>query len=135
MSMEPISGAVEKKALDSAFAFIRKLWTWHTDIVKENKRLHARLDPKAEFEQKKGELISRQEDDNLYKRKDGTGPYYCPLCLEHDGKFISVLNHFEGSYYCAIHRQVFETECRRLRRTEQRSHPIKLRRSRFRWSR
>jgi hypothetical protein len=132
MPMEPISGAVEKKALDSAFAFVRKLWTWHTDIVKENKSLHARLDEKAEFERKKSELGSRQEDDNLYKRKDGTGPYYCPLCLEHDGKFISVLNQFEDSYYCAIHKQVFETEARRLRRKQTQPQPFAIKR-RFRW--
>lgn len=92
---------------------LRKLWTWHTDVVKENKTLKERLDVRAEFERRKAELVSRQEDDNLYR--DANGRYHCPICLNADSKFVPVLNHFEGSYYCVIHQQVFETEERRLR--------------------
>jgi len=97
---------------------VRKLWSWHTDVVKENKALKERLDTRAEFDRKKAELYGRQEDDNLYRDKDGK--YYCPLCLHSDSKFVPVLNYGEGSYYCALHKQVFETEERRLRKTEER---------------
>ena len=116
--MSPIPGVVEKKALDSAFAVLRKLWSWHTDPIKENKELKARLNVKEAFERKKAELVSRQEDDNLYK--DAAGRYYCPLCIEYDSKFVSVVNQFEGSYYCVLHKQVFETEERRLRNRNRR---------------
>jgi hypothetical protein len=112
--MDPISATVEKKALDSVIDAVRKLWSWHTDVVKENKALKERLDTKAEFERKKAALKSRQEDDNLYR--DANGTLYCPLCLNADSKFIPVVHHFEGSYYCSLHKQVFETEERRTRK-------------------
>ena len=111
--MDPITTTVEKKALDSAFDLVRKIWSWHTDVVKENKALKERLDVKAEFERRKSGMVSRQEDDNLYK--DADGKYYCPTCIESDSKFVSVVNHFEGSYYCTLHKQVFSTEERRIR--------------------
>ncbi len=118
--MDHICATVEKKGLDWAIEVVRKLWSWHTDVVKENKALKEenktlweRLDAKAEFERKKAELVSRQEDDNLYKDKNGR--YYCHLCLDADSKFVAVLNHDEGSYFCALHNQVFETAERRLR--------------------
>jgi hypothetical protein len=114
------TGTVEKTALDSFVAVVRKLWSWHTDVVKENKSrkeeiavLKERLDVKAEFERRKAELTSKQEDDNLYC--DANGTYYCPYCLNADSKFVPVVNHFEGSYFCSLHKQVFETEARRVR--------------------
>jgi hypothetical protein len=130
--MDPISGAVEKTAIDSAIGLARKLWSWHTDVVKENKALKEEntalkqgADVKAEFERKKAALTGRQEDDNLYR--DADGKYYCPLCLHSDSKFVPVTNYGEGSYYCSLHKQVFETEERRLRRQETRHQPIRYR--------
>jgi hypothetical protein len=66
------------------------------------------LDEKAAFERKKAVLVSRQEDDNLYR--DANGRYFCPCCLDSDSKFVPVLNYGEGSFYCALHKQVFEAE-------------------------
>jgi hypothetical protein len=57
MGIDPITTTVEKKALDSAFDLVRKLWSWHTDVVKENKALKERLDTRAEFDRKKAEAV------------------------------------------------------------------------------
>ena len=118
--MDPISSAVEKEAVGWLFSSVRKLWSWHTDVVAENKALKAKvetvtsqLDKKLDFERKKAGLIHRQEDDNIYRAPDGT--LYCPLCLHQNELFIPLTNHFEGSYCCKIHNVVFETEARRLR--------------------
>jgi hypothetical protein len=121
--LEPSSGT-----LTTGWKVISKLWGWYTEPKAKLKELESRLDEKQEFDRKLSELETRQEDDNLYRRKDGTGPFYCSLCIEHDHKFIAVFNHFADSYYCHIHNRVFELEARRMRaRQQQSSLPIERR--------
>ena len=120
--MDPIGGAVEKEAVGWLFSNFRKLWSWHTDVVKENKRLKNQLDEKLEFQRQVAEMTTRQEDDNLYRSKDGR--YFCPICIHKNKEIVPVVNHFEGSYFCVIHKHVFETEARRLGRAE---NPVALR--------
>jgi hypothetical protein len=126
--MDPISGVVGKEAgkevAASAWNWLRRLFTRFGDLKKENEGLKAQLDKKAEFERRKAELICYPEDDCLYQNKDGTGPYYCPLCLGADGKFIPVTHGTPGTYYCKLHDHYFETK--QYRERPRRIGPVKL---------
>ena len=132
---DPISGAVEKKAVDSVFNFLPKLWnkfrrtdridaqaTQIEQLHKELKVLTDKLDLKAEFERKKAALVRRQEDDNMYV--DEYGSHHCPACLDADSKFVGLSNYGDGSYFCVVHKQVFQTEERRHRKEQAR--PIRF---------
>ncbi len=134
--MDPITGVLGKKATDTVWDFVRKLFTRYGD-VKANEALSkevevlnaqvevlkAELDEKAEFKRELAGLECRPEDDNIYWSKDGSGAAFCPLCIRGPEKLFTPLTHgtSEGSYYCGLHKQDFETRDLRDRRRDNRS--------------
>jgi hypothetical protein len=119
-----ITGVVEGKAADGLFRAIVNRITPNAELRKELEsakreiaHLRQELDVKREFERRKSELECLVDDDCMYRAKDGTGPYYCPLCLDADGKFVPVPGD-EGHHYCSLHQRYFTTEARRERRRQ-----------------
>ncbi len=98
--------------------------------------MNSQLDAKKIFERRKAELECLPDDDCLYRRKDRTGPYYCPTCLDADEKFVPLpRGSSEGNYYCGLHKQTFQTQELRTRRrnTIQQLHVSGRRRHRWMW--
>jgi hypothetical protein len=147
--MEPVTGMVGKKVVDGVWNSIwkrlrkptheamREVEASRSEIRELKQQLQAahakiielggQVDAKAAFERRKAELECLPDDDCLYRRKDGTGPYYCPTCLETNEKFVPLPHasrNNEGSFYCGLHQQTFETrELRDSRRFRtQRTH-------------
>jgi TolA-binding protein len=130
--MDPVTGIVEKKVAEGAFNWVRKRLSPNAELQKELEavkdrleaakrriqELQAQFDVKKDFERRKAELQCLSDDDSMYRQKDGTGPYYCPLCLNADNKFIPLTHGTsDGSHYCSLHKQYFETlELRNRRR-------------------
>lgn len=123
--MEPVTGIVGKEAASGLFGMAKKWLTPNRQLRRELDlararvaTLEAQLDAKREFERRKAELECLADDDCLYRRKDGTGPYYCPLCLDADQKFVPVTHGtHEGGYFCRLHEHGFSTrELREKRR-------------------
>ena len=112
------TGWFEKKAADSVWGFVGKWLNRNRDLKKQVATLTQELADERSgqraFEQLLTELECRPEDDNLYWKKDGQGGPYCPLCLHNDTKLIPLTHGIqEGSFYCGLHEQTFETaECR-----------------------
>src|SRR5580704_11136448 len=106
--MDPVTGIVEKKAAEGAFNWLKNRMSPNAELEKKLEaakerivELEARLDAKKDFEQRKAELECLSDDDSIYRQKDGSGPYYCPLCLNADNKFIPLTHGSnEGSYFC-----------------------------------
>ena len=125
--MDPISGMAEKKVVESAWDFVRGLWNRHRDLKKQVAALEAQLaderSGKLELDRLLNELVCRPEDDNMYWKKDGSGPY-CPLCLHDKSKLIPLTHGTgEGAYYCRLHDHFFETQERRERVRNHTSRP------------
>jgi hypothetical protein len=124
--MDPVTGIVEKKAAEGAFNWLKNRMSPNAELEKKLEaakerivELEARLDAKKDFEQRKAELECLSDDDSIYRQKDGSGPYYCPLCLNADNKFIPLTHGSnEGSYFCSLHKQYFETLALRNRRKQ-----------------
>jgi hypothetical protein len=117
--MDPISGIVEEKAVESAWALVRGWWNRNRDLKMRVEALEAQLaaerSPKLELDRLLCELVCHSDDDNMYWKKDGSGPY-CPLCLCDKSKLIPLTHGTgEGSYYCRLHEHYFETQERRER--------------------
>lgn len=119
--MDPISGMVEKKVAESAWGFIRAWFTRNRDLKMQVEALQAQLSEarsgELAFEYLMSGLVCFPEDDSIYQNKDGSGAYYCPLCL-HGNKELMPLTHglSRGSYYCRLHDHFFETHELRERR-------------------
>jgi hypothetical protein len=128
--MIPVTGIVEKKATDSLWEFVHKLFIRRADLKRENLLLKLQLDEKLAFERKLTELDCHPEDDSIYWKKDGSGAGFCPLCISGPEKLFTPLTHgaSKGSFYCRLHDHVFETEVLRERRSNR--HPAR-RASRF----
>lgn len=122
--MVPITGVAEKKAAEGAFNWLRKRLSPNVELQKALEAakerivaLERRLDVQEQFERRKAELECLADDDCMYRRKDGKGPYLCPLCLDADGKFVPLPHsNSEGSYFCSLHTRHFETHDLRERR-------------------
>ena len=136
MGIEPISGAVGKKAADSIWDAIRKWWNRHTELEKRIGFLEAQLAEERSgtlaFENKLAEL-ERRTGESIYWTKDNRA--LCPLCIESDQKFVQLVHGTtDGDFYCRLHEQTFETAERRQRRLQRPLQPVTLR-SRYRWPR
>lgn len=123
--MDPITGAVEGKVAGGLFDALMRRLRPDAELRKElerekreNVELRAQLNREREFDARKVELVCRHEDDCMYQLKDGTGPYYCPTCLEVDEKFVSLprFGTNEDNYYCIVHKHTFSTRERREKR-------------------
>jgi hypothetical protein len=122
--MEPVTGIVGKEAAGGLLGIAKKWLTPNIELKRELElakaqiaNLEAQLDAKREFERRKAELECLSDDDCLYRRRDGTGPYYCPLCLDADQRFVPVTHGTnEGGYFCSLHRHGFATRELRERR-------------------
>jgi|SRR5271155_4562594 len=124
--MDPITGMVEKKAAESLWAYVSRLFTRNRDLKKRIAALEAELAEAKSgtlaSERLMSELVCRPEDDNMYWKKDGSGGPYCPTCLHSKEKLLMPLTHGirEGAYYCRIHDQHFETHELRSHKQEAR---------------
>lgn len=120
--MVPVTGIVEKKATDSLWELLRKLFIRRADLKKENSLLKLQLDEKSAFERRLAELECHPADDSIYWKKDGSDAGFCPLCISGREKLFTPLTHgvSKGAYYCRLHDQVFETEELRERRSNRR---------------
>jgi hypothetical protein len=119
--MHPIPGVVEKKVAQSLGTWIRNRFNRYRDQEKRIESLEAQpVEARSgtlAFEKELAELVCRPEDDHMYSKKDGSGGPYCPLCIHADKRLIPLIHGFEGSFYCRLHEQFFETQERRTRRS------------------
>lgn len=83
--MAPITGVFESKVADGLIGTARKWLSPNAELKKELEAAKARivalemqLDVKLQFERRKAELECLADDDCMYRRKDESGPYYCP---------------------------------------------------------
>jgi hypothetical protein len=124
--MDPLSGVVEKKVAEGAWAVVRGWFTRNQDLKKQVETLQAQLaeerSGRLAFEKMMSEVECRPEDDNMYWNKDvRKGGPYCPLCLHANNKLIPLTNGSrQGAFYCRIHDHYFETEELREREREAR---------------
>lgn len=130
---EPLTGLLVRKVTVGVWDSVKRALTPSYEMKKENDELKrhleaakqritelgSELDARKVFERRKAELECLADDDCLYRRKDRTGPYLCPTCLDADEKFVPLPHGgSEGSYYCGLHRQTFVTrELREKRRS------------------
>jgi hypothetical protein len=146
--VDPVTGLLVKRATDGVWESAKRALIPSHAMKKENDELRrslefakqkivelsSQLDASKVFERRKAELECLADDDCLYRRKDRTGPYFCPTCLDADEKFVPLPHGAsEGSYYCGLHKQTFETrELRDKRRSV--THSLRTRRgSRTSW--
>jgi len=112
--MDPITGVVEKKVAETAWACVRGWFTRNRDLKKQIEILQSQLAEARSghlaFEKLMSELECRPNDDNMYWKKDASGGPYCPLCLHGNRKLIPMTHGREGTFYCRIHDHYFETE-------------------------
>jgi hypothetical protein len=118
--LHPASGVIEKKVAESLWDSIRKWFNRNRDLKRQVEALRAELaeerSGRLAFEQLRSELECRPGDDPMYWRKDGTDGPFCHLCLDDGHKLIRLINgNGEGSYYCSLHKEYFETAERRER--------------------
>ena len=136
--MAPITGIVEKKATESAWAFFRGLFTRYRDQKKRIEALEAELaevrSGKQAFQELLGELDCR---DGMYWNKDGSGGPYCIYCVHSSKDRVPLIDTGDGTFYCRIHDHPFETRERRENRRAVQAFQIRSvrRPSRFRWPR
>src|SRR5712664_4610974 len=113
--MAPITGIFEKKVAESVWAYIRGWFTRNRDQKKRIETLEAELaearSGKSAFEKLMNGLACRPEDDHMYWKKDSSAGPFCPTCLHSDQKLIPLIHgNREGSFFCNIHQQFFETD-------------------------
>jgi len=117
--VHPAPGLVEKKLTDSLWNWVGKIFHTNQDLKKQIEDLKAEnlelRSGKQEFEKLKSTLECRPDDDGMYYKigMEKGGPC-CPLCLDADHKLIQLIHgDQEGTYRCALHKQVFQTKERR----------------------
>lgn len=114
--MDPITGMVEKKVAESAWAYLRGLFTRNRDLKKQVEVLESQLaeerSGRLPFEKLMSELECR---DAMYWKKDGSGGPYCSYCLHLSKEPIPLTQRGEGIFYCGIHNHHFETKERQER--------------------
>lgn len=116
----PGSELAGKKAIEGAWAFIRNWFISKRQLEQRIRELGNELaeerSGRVAFEQSLSGLECRAEDDGMYWKKDGSRGPFCPLCLDADRKLIQLVHgNREGSFYCGLHKQYFETRERRER--------------------
>src|SRR5882724_10986144 len=112
--MTPITGVVEKKVAESAWTYVRGLFTRNQELKKRIEMLQHELaeerSGRIAFEKLMSKLECHQKDENIYWRKDSKGGPYCGVCLNHDQKLTPMTHGDEGAFFCCIHKQYFLTE-------------------------
>lgn len=115
-----IPGVVEKKLGESVWDSIRKFFTRYREQQKRIEALEAALAEerggKLAFERLMAEMVYSKDDDGMYWKKDGSGPF-CPVCVHKDHIDVP-LSHgaTEGTYSCSIHSTDYWTREYRERR-------------------
>src|SRR5579871_3807422 len=122
-----IPDVVEQKAAETAWAMVSSWFhRWfhregdqQTEIENLKALLADERSGRLAHEKMRSELMCRSEDDHMYWKKDGSGGPFCPLCLDADMKRVPLIHgNRDGSFYCNIHKQYFETEELRQRKRQ-----------------
>jgi hypothetical protein len=109
----------------------RKLsWKWvrtqlfpNQDLKKRIETLEAQLGQQQAFERLKAEMVYSKEDDGVYWKTDGSGPY-CPTCLHADHRDILLApGATSGVYACPIHGTSYWMRSYREQRSNHSSRP------------
>ena len=108
-----IPPAVANEARKFGWEWLRKKLFRYRELQKENEALKAQLDPKLAFERLMAEMVYSKDDDGMYWKKDGSGPY-CPICLHKDRVDVPLApGATKGTFSCSVHgTSYWSHECR-----------------------
>jgi hypothetical protein len=131
--MHHIPPIVANEARKFSFEWIRKHLLPNKELQREVETLKARVaqltDEKAAVEDLMSQMGYSKEDDGVYFKNDGSGPY-CPTCLHADRRDILLTQGATaGVYGCPIHGTTYWMRSYR----EGRSNRVPVRRYRA-WS-
>ncbi len=115
---------VANEARKFGLEWLRKKVFRYKELQKENELLKAQLDPQRAFERLMADMIPSNDDDGMYWKKDGSGPY-CPICLHKDHVDVPLAHGAtKGTYLCAIHQTDYWS---REYRESRASRPVRFR--------
>lgn len=98
-----VPSAVANEAGKLSWGWVRKFLLPNRELKKRNEILETQLSQQQAFERLKAEMVHSKEDDGVYWKKDGSGPY-CPTCLHADHRDILLApGATHGVYACPIH--------------------------------
>jgi hypothetical protein len=103
MDMVSIVTTIANAVLKLPWQWIRRHWSPNAELKRENADLKAQLSQQRAFEVLKHEMTYSKDDDGVYWKKDGSGPY-CPTCLHADHRDILLAPSATSDVYsCPIH--------------------------------